>query len=390
MALLIVIVFNLPGLITYFNNKDTNVTTVGVVDQTNEVYQPLAQQIIAFGFDQLKLLPVKNEEEATSKLNSSKINSYLIIDSIDKGSISATYKAQQITDSNVPRKLEQVINQVQFRMKASTLGLTVDQAAQLFKPMTIIKIPLAKDAKSEEEIVQSQVLVYILLFAIYFGVLMYGNLVATEVAKEKSSRVMEILVSSVNPIKQMFGKILGIALLGIFQTAIFIIIGYISMKFGNKTVDFGNMKVDFSNIPVETIIFAVIFYILGYLLFATIAATLGSLVSRVEDLQQSLTPLNLVIVIAFMIAMFGLTKPDAMFVVVSSYIPIFTPIIMFLRIGVGNPALWEIFITIGLLILTIIGVALLAAKVYRGGVLMYGKGTSFKNMKQAIHLHKNN
>lgn len=387
-AILFGVVFNLPSIISLFDKNQ--VTQIGIIDQTENVYPMLESQAKAFDYSDIEMSLIKNEEEAKKQLNEGKISGYFIIDSQEAGSLSATYKAQQINDASITNKVTQMLNQIQFRMKAETLGLTVEQASQLFKPLALNKIPLDKNAKSEEEIVQSTVIVYILLFAIYFGVLMYGNMIATEVAKEKSTRVMEILISSVNPIQQMFGKIIGIALLGILQTLIFIFVGYISMMFGNKSVDLGDMVVDFSNIPARTIVFAVIFYILGYLLFSTIAAMLGSLVSRVEDLQQSLTPLNFVVIAAFMIAMYGLQHPDSTLIHVTSYIPFFTPMIMFLRIGISTIPTWEILLSIGIMIITILGTAVLASKIYRGGVLMYGKGNTMKNIKQAISIHSEN
>ncbi|MEX2104204.1 MAG: ABC transporter permease, partial [Bacilli bacterium] len=106
-----------------------------------------------------------------------------------------------------------------------------------------------------------------------------------------------------------------------------------------------------------------------------------------EELQQVLTPMMMPIVIAFVIAMFGLAKPDTLLIVITSFIPLFAPMIMFMRIGLSDPALWEIALSIGLLIATIIGLAILAGKVYRGGVLMYGKA-SLKDFGKALSMHK--
>lgn len=385
-AIMFGVIFSLPSLISYFE-KDEEIE-LGVVDLTNEVSNPLKVQITNFDFTDIKIVDLTNEEEAKEKLEQGEVEGFLLIDYLKPGSLSVTFKAQKITDTGYLTRVEQALNQIQFRMKANTLGLNEAQAGQLFETVLIDKIPLDENARTEEEIVQSTVLVYLLLFAIYFGVIMYGNLVATEVTKEKSTRVMEILISSVNPIKQMFGKIIGIASAGLLQVVIYILIGKVAMSFGNKSVDVGDMIVDFSNIPTTTIVFAVIFFILGYFLYATIAAMLGSLTSRVEDLQQTLTPLNLIIIAAFIIAMSGLRQPNAAFITVTSFIPVFTPMIMFLRVGVGDPALWEVLLSVGLLLVSIFGIAVLAAKVYRGGVLMYGKGNAFKNLKKVMALRK--
>src|SRR5699024_8534081 len=135
-------------------------------------------------------------------------------------------------------------------------------------------------------------------------------------------------------------------------------------------------------------VYAVIFFVLGYLLYATLAAMLGSLVSRIEDVQQLMTPMIFLIMIAFFMAMFGLSAPQSTFVTVSSYIPFFTPMLMFLRVGMLDISIWEVFLAIAILIGTIILLSLLGARVYKGGVLMYGKSNSFKDFKKAIALSK--
>ncbi len=148
--------------------------------------------------------------------------------------------------------------------------------------------------------------------------------------------------------------------------------------------DFG-----FDDIPLPTIIYAVIFFFLGYFLYATLAAFLGSLVSRIEDVQQMITPMTLLVVAGFMIAMFGLGTPDSPFITITSYIPFFTPMIMFLRVGMLTIPVWEAVLGISILVATIAILAIFGARVYRGGVLMYGKSNSFKDIKKALQLTKN-
>lgn len=385
-ALLVAVVFNLPNIISLFDKE--KVKHVGVVDHSKQLFSSFDQQIRANAAGKVQLIELADEDSAKSELEEKKVVGYVVLDLLQDGSLTGSFKAMKVNNSELTSQLEQALNQVQFRLMATNLGLTEQQAAQLFKQVQLEKIPLDKNAKSEEEIVQSTVLVYILLFALYFAMIMFGNAVAMEVAKEKSSRVMEILISSVHPIAQLFGKIVGTALLGIFQFAVFIAVGYISLQFGNKTIDLGDMIVDFSDIPPSTVFYAVLFFILGYLLFSTIAAMLGSLVTRIEELQQMIMPLTLIIVAGFLISMYGLTTPDASYIVVTSFIPVFTPMIMFLRIGLSDPAVWEIVLSIGILIVTIIFTAILSAKVYRGGVLMYGKSASFKDLKKALAVHK--
>jgi ABC-2 type transport system permease protein len=131
-----------------------------------------------------------------------------------------------------------------------------------------------------------------------------------------------------------------------------------------------------------------IFYLLGYLIYATIFAAVGSLVSRAEEVQQAITPAMLFIVAAFLLAMFGIGSPNAAWVTVLSYVPFFSPFLMFLRIGVSNPAWWEIALSLGILIVSIFILVWMAAKIYRVGVLMYGKKPSMREVYRAIQMMK--
>ena len=216
---------------------------------------------------------------------------------------------------------------------------------------------------------------------------MYANMIATEVATEKTSRVMEVLISSVSPVQQMFGKILGIALLSITQMILFFGVGYLAVKGSLSDMNEGFFSVmGFGDTRISTIIYAMIFTLLGYLLYATLAACLGSIVSRVEDVQQAVTPMMLLIVAAFMLAMFGLGDPSATYITVTSFFPFFTPMLMFLRVGMLDVPFWEVSLSIIILVASIVVLAVFGARVYKGGVLMYGSSKSLKNIKRALQL----
>jgi ABC-2 type transport system permease protein len=219
---------------------------------------------------------------------------------------------------------------------------------------------------------------------------MYSSMIAVEVATEKSSRVMEILISSVSPIKQMFAKILGIALLSLTQLSVLLAVGYFFVKRNLESMEGGFFEFfGFGDIPAATIIYAVVFFILGYLLYATLAAFLGSLVSRIEDVQQMIMPMTMLVVAGFMIAIIGLSQPEKAFVTISSYIPFFTPMLMFMRVGMLTLPVWEPIAGIGILVVSILILSIFGARVYKGGVLMYGKSNSFKDIKKALQLSKN-
>lgn len=382
---------NIQNIIALFD-KNGGETSVIVLDETGELYEPFKQQMEAINPD---IEIVEHElffdgeiiAEATVKHGAN--DGMLLLRFNAEQLPEATYKAMSIADSALYTDLQTGLQQLKTLLAASKINLTPDQLQKLYEPVSFEKIALEKNAKTEEELNQARGLVYVLLFIIYFAVIMYANMIAMEVATEKSSRVMEILISSVSPIKQMFAKILGIGLLSLTQLAVFLIVGYYSLTSNMESLKEGFLGVyGFSDVPLATIAYAVIFFILGYFLYATLAAFLGSLVSRIEDVQQMITPMSLLVVAGFMIAMFGLTKPDAPFIVITSYIPFFTPMIMFLRVGMLSIPTWEAVLGIAILTATIALLAIFGAKVYRGGVLMYGQSNSFKDIKKALQITK--
>ncbi|MFB5196130.1 ABC transporter permease [Neobacillus sp. KR4-4] len=386
---IVLVLTNLTNIIAIFDKNDGK-ENVAVLDETGQLFDPFNKQVRAINKDINLTIFQGSEAEAEKAVEKGTYQGIVLLGLNDERLPIATYKAKSIADSSLFTDLQTSLQQVKTMLAASQIQLTPVQLEKLYEPVSFKKIALEKNAKTEEELNQARGLVYVLLFIIYFSVIMYANMIAMEVATEKSSRVMEILISSVSPIKQMFAKIIGIGLLSLTQLAVFLSVGYFSLKQNMETLKEGFFGVyGFDNIPLGTIIYAVVFFILGYFLYATLAAFLGSLVSRIEDVQQMITPMTMLVVAGFMIAMFGLGKPDAPFITVTSFIPFFTPMIMFLRVGMLTIPVWEAIAGIAILVATIVFLAIFGARVYRGGVLMYGQSNSFKDIKKALQLTKN-
>lgn len=378
---------NMSRIIDVFNKDD--VKNIIVIDETSQMFTPLQEQMKIID----KELQIKSFDgtvnEAEQAVEEGKYEGVLILTFNKENLPEATYKANSIADTGISSGLESALQQMKTMLTAAQINLTMEQLAKLNEPVHFEKIALEKDAKTEEELDQARGLVYVLLFIIYFSVIMYATMIAMEVATEKSSRVMEILISSVSPVQQMFAKIVGIGLLSLTQLAIQLAVGYYSVKQNMSSMKGGFFdSFGFDNLPIMTIVYGVIFFLLGYFLYATLAAFLGSLVSRIEDVQQMITPMTMLVVAGFMIAMFGLGNPEASFIRITSFIPFFTPMIMFLRVGMLTIPVWEITLGIVILVGTIVVLGIFGARVYRGGVLMYGKSNSFKDIKKALHLGK--
>ena len=384
----VVLMGNMSRIMDMFKGND--VKKIAVIDQSHTLYQEYALQLKKLNKD-IKPVEVNVSEKQLQKdVKKDRYFGYLVLSLDEKGLPSAVYKAPSLTDTDLSNILEQALQIEKASVAAEKLNLSGQQLALLSQPVSFKQAALGKNGKTSAQLAQARGLVYVLLFAIYFAVLFYANMVGTEIAKEKATRIMEILISSAAPTQQMFAKIAGIALLGLSQMAVLLGVGYLVLKQNMNTMQGSFFSVfGFENTSLSTIIYAVVFFLLGYLLYATLAAFLGSLVSRMEDVQQVMLPMTFLVMIGFFIAMSGLGNPEAEFVTVTSYIPFFTPMIMFMRMGMLDLPIWQGLIGMLILVVSILVLALIGARIYRGGVLMYGKTNYIKNIKKALQLSKN-
>ncbi len=215
---------------------------------------------------------------------------------------------------------------------------------------------------------------YILVFLLYISVVAYGSIITTSVATEKSSRAMEILITSAKPNSLIFGKILGAACAGLIQFAL--MLGSAALFFQvNSNYWSGNEIVNsiFQISPLVAI-YAFLFFLLGFLLYAFLFGASGSLVSKVEDANTVVMPVLFLFVICFIVVITNMSNGniDSMLITILSYVPFTSPMAMFARITMSNVAVYEIIISILILIATTIGIGIFAAKIYRMGVLLYG------------------
>ncbi|KKI90784.1 hypothetical protein WQ54_18720 [Bacillus sp. SA1-12] len=389
--LTVLILYGLSNITTIIDtfSKDDGPKTFAVLDQTENLYPVFERNLDSSKVPIEVEKSTASESELKKQVIEEELDGFIILALDGNQFPTATVKTLSITNQEVFTQIEQVLQQTKLGIGKERLGIESNELTQLFQPVEVNKVALENNAKSEEELNQARGLVYVLLFVIYFSVIFYASMIATEVATEKSSRVMEILISSVSPVKQMFAKLIGIGLVSITQMVIILVGGYLSVRsqFENLNTLTGGF-LGFTELPLSTFIYAGIYFLLGYFLFATLAAFLGSLVSRIEDAQQLISPMIFLIIGAFMIAMFGLSNPDTTFITISSYIPFFTPMIMFLRVGMLNIPSWEIGLSIALLLASITLLAIFGARVYKGGVLIYGKSSSFKDLKRALMMSK--
>jgi ABC-2 type transport system permease protein len=211
-----------------------------------------------------------------------------------------------------------------------------------------------------------------MMTVLYGMIIIYGNLVMRSVIEEKQSRIIEVLLSSIRPFDLMLGKLTGIGLVSLTQVGLWLGSLFLLSAVSAAPAFTGS---SFQLPPVNPflVVFFLIFFLLGYFLFSTLYLVVGAMVSAEEDAQQLQMPVMLSAVIPMLLLEQVLRQPSSLFSTVLSLVPLFSPILMFGRISVQTPPPWQIALSIVLLLGTIYGAVWLAAKIYRVGVLMYGK-----------------
>jgi ABC-2 type transport system permease protein len=265
--------------------------------------------------------------------------------------------------------LRETLNRIAVQQQLSGNGFSAAQTDQLLQPVKVesVRIEHGREAKGSGTGRLLEIVVMVML--IYMAVLLYGISVMRSVLEEKNSRIMEVLLSSASSTELMAGKILGVGAVGLTQILVWIVMaGVFALPALAAQPKLSELQVS----PWVLAAFAA-FFLLGYLLYSTMYATIGAITTTEQEGQQ----LQFLIVIPLVLAAFMLLPliraPDSPAVVWTSMIPFFAPIVMYGRIVVQTPPLWQIVLCLVLLIATVAGLVVLCARIYRIGVLIYGK-----------------
>jgi ABC-2 type transport system permease protein len=253
------------------------------------------------------------------------------------------------------------------------------------------------DNKGEENLSSSELSLVIAMlsgFLIYFFIFMYGAMVMRGVIEEKTNRIIEIMISSVKPFQLMMGKIIGIALVGLTQFLFWLIVALIGFslapflmessdliqgEINNSNASLNSVEI-LNNLPIYSLIFGFIFYfIAGYFLYGSLFASVGAAVDQETDSQQFMLPLTLPLIVSFIMIQPIIDNPHGDLAYWFSMIPFTSPIIMMVRIPFGVP-IFELILSMTILLIGIVSSIWLSSKIYRVGILMYGKKTSYKEI----------
>ena len=372
--ILIIIGFNVPNLIKMFN-EDNNGNKLLIIDSKNVfegTLENLKQMDLGYEFE------ITNEdlkfEDVKQKIEDKEIKEAIII-SPENEKVKISYIVENTTMINeVPEECKNALTSIYSSLKISKLGLS-EQQLQSITPNFEFNLEQTEEKSASGNILVMMIMSIVLFYAIYFC----AYQVSSSITTEKTSKIIETLVTSTSPKTIVLGKTIGIGVVGLAQMTLIVSTALISAK---TFLEEGLLEsvLDMSNITLYLGAMTAIYFILGYLAYALLYALTGSTVSKPEDIQSANSPVAILAVIGFYLSYFTMMNPTSKLNVFASLFPISSPFCMPFRIMMGLANTTDVIISIAILIVTIIVIASVAIKIYSNAILNYGTKMSIKDI----------
>ncbi|MEO8735022.1 MAG: ABC transporter permease [Edaphobacter sp.] len=311
-----------------------------------------------------------------NELSEKSLDGYLWITPASQANARPTFAYTPRSDRDKATKdtVSTALQTVLLHERLTHQGMISSDVASLMQPVEVDTTQASKNADTTS----SYVATAILFLLMYFVIMLYGMNVARSIIEEKTSRVFEVLLATIRPEEMMAGKMFGVGSVGLTQVGIWLATALLltstplvsSMAGGNVHVALSAME----------IVFFVVYFVLGFLLYASVAAALGAMTNSEQELQQLNMFLVMPLAACFFAAGLVFSNPSSTFSVVMSLIPFCTPLLMYLRISLAMPPVWQIGLSIVLMLATIYAIIWVASRIYRVGILMYGKKPTFSEV----------
>lgn len=359
---------------------------IAVVDQTGILYQPLEARLderLEDGRPEYLLHEVRpgtdletTRRQLTSEINAGTLDAYLVVpsDVFEKGE--AGFYGKNVSDIQQVGRLRNALSQIVVAHRLAQRGLDPESVRKWTRRVQLQTLKIVKGKEKKSGFAREYFTSFAFAMLLYMVTIIYGIMVMRGVLEEKSTRMVEVMLSSVDPLQMMAGKILGIGAASLVQVTVWIGVGLLATAYGRMA--FG------PNLPfaIETdmVVYFGVYFVLGYFLYATLYAIIGAICDTEQDAQH----LQILVIVPMILSLLAMTfitrQPGAAPSVVMSLIPFFAPMIMIVRVNVLTPPWIEIAASILILIATIAGVMWAAARIYRVGILMRGKRATLSEM----------
>jgi len=307
-----------------------------------------------------------------------KIDGFVWLTDSDLAHRKVVFSAKDVTDFGESIELRNAVQSALVKRQLGQKGMSEPEIESVLKPIDLDSIRIEKGKEGA-----SGVAVFLVSFTmvmlLYVNVLVYGFAVMRSIIEEKSSRILEVLLSSVTAKQLLAGKIVGVGAVGLTQVAIWLAIAGAFSLIGLSSTGSALANV---HIPAIGVVAFGVYFVLGYFMYSTMYAALGSMVNSDQEAQQVQWPAMLPIIFAIVMATPVLQHPNSQLAFWASLFPFFTPILMFVRIMAETPPIWQILLSIGLMLLTTWALLGLSSRIYRVGILMYGKRPTLPELRK--------
>jgi len=290
----------------------------------------------------------------------------------------AAYYGKNVSNMVDLGAMESAVSQTLVGVRLTGAGIPADRIKDVTKRVEMKRLKVSAEGNREDR-GAATMLAIILMMILYTSVLIWGQLLLTSVIEEKTSRVVEVMVSAVTPCQLLLSKLLGVGAAGLTQFLVWVLSLVAVSAFGaGMAAAMGNMKLP--EVSSLLLVSLVVFFLLGFLLYSALFAAVGSSVNSQQEASSLAFPVMMPLIVGVMLFPLVMQAPDGTAATVLSFVPFLTPLIMFLRIAILTPPWWQIALSILTTSATIAGVLWVASRIYRVGILMYGKKPTFPEL----------
>ena len=380
---IIVLLFNIPNIMNAITGEDVALANIKIliVDENN-IFEGTLNEInnMEMGYDATISTESIEFEEIQSKIENAEIDEAIVIQN-KEGQINIEYLVENLAMiGTVPQDIVNAITTIYSNLQISKLGLTPEQLQSL-TPNFNFEMKQIEEQEVEGNQFAMMLMSLVLFYAIYFC----AYQVSTSITTEKTSKIIETLVTSTTPKTIVLGKTIGIGIVGLIQIAAIIATALVSNAvFLEEGILDG--IIDFSNVTPFLGFITLLYFLLGYAVYALLYALTGSTVSKPEDVQSANSPVAIIVVIGFYLAYFTMMNPTSDLNQLAAILPISSPFCMPFRVMMGIASTQEILISVAVILVTIVLIAKISIKIYSQAILNYGSKISFKDM---LKMYKN-
>ena len=310
-------------------------------------------------------------------MDAGEIEGYVWLDASALASRHVVFRTSHVGDFIVQRRLSDALSYAFAAQRMVKQGSSAGDVAATLERVDLKAVRAGKSSSAYNE-VRGAVVVFVMVFVMFFSLLSYGVMVMRSVMEEKSSRITEVLMCAASAQELMTGKILGTGSVGLTQIAIW----FAMAAFGTHRSLYLQTALKVLDVGPSLIVYFIVFYILGYLLYSAIFAGIGAIFNTIDEAQQWNFVVILPLIAASAMILPVATSSDSAIAISASLFPFCSPILMFERLAVHNPPLWQLILSFVLLIGTICLVMFVSGRIYRTGVLMYGKRPTLRELSR--------